>query len=94
MEVLGVATGTRGGVTGGIESGVEDIILRGVKRQSQRAPVGNVKRLSAAPASLAMNQTPSSPAQQAGSAKLLGTVYDASKARVPERDHSHLQQRK
>jgi TonB family protein len=31
-----------------------------------------------------MNQTPASPAQQAGSAKLFGTISDASQARVPD----------
>jgi hypothetical protein len=31
-----------------------------------------------------MNQTPSSPARQAGSAQLSGTVSDASRARVPD----------
>ena len=33
---------------------------------------------------VAVNQTPSSPGQQAGSAKLFGTVSDASQARVPD----------
>jgi len=80
----GVATGGRGGVVGGIESGVAGGIAGGVKRESSTGPGGNTRQSSQSPLRLAMNQTPTSPAQQAGSARLFGTVSDASQARVPD----------
>ena len=83
-ELKGVATGVRGGVVGGIESGVAGGIAGGVKGASSKGPGGNTKQSSQSPLSLAMNQTPASPAQQAGSARLFGTVSDASQARVPD----------
>jgi TonB family protein len=69
----GAATAVRGGVVRGIENGVAGGIAGGVKAESSK----ETHR------SLAMNQNPASPAQRAGSAKLFGTVSDASQARVP-----------
>lgn len=80
----GVATGVRGGVVGGIENGVASGIAGGVKGRTPQGPGGSAKQSSQSQSSLAMNQTSASPAQQAGSARLFGTVSDASQARVPD----------
>jgi TonB family protein len=45
---------------------------------------GNVNQAAQAPVHVAAHRTPTGQAQQAGSAKLAGTVYDASKAAVPD----------
>jgi TonB family protein len=79
-----IATGVRGGVVGGTENGVASGIAGGVKAESSKETVRGVKQSSEPTLALAMNQTPASPAQQAGSAKLFGTVSDASQARVPD----------
>jgi TonB family protein len=78
-----VGTGVRGGVAGGIESGVAGGITGGVKAESSKGTVRGAKQSSTPLLGLAMNQTPASPAQQAGSARLFGAVSDASQARVP-----------
>ena len=80
----GVATAVRGGVVGGIENGVAGGIVGGVKAESSKETRRSAKQSSEPTLGLAMNQTPASPAQQAGSAKLFGTVSDASQARVPD----------
>ena len=54
----------------------------GMKAGSSKGTRPSTKLSSVPTFGLAMNQTPASPAQQAGSAKLFGTVYDASQARV------------
>jgi len=78
----GVATAVRSGVVGSIANGVAGGIVGGTKVESKEARRSTEQpRVSAF--SLAMNQTPGSAAQQAGSAKLFGTVSDASQARVP-----------
>ena len=78
----GVATAVRGGVVGGIENGVAGGIVGGTKVESKETR-RSTKQPPVSAFGLAMNQTPGSPAQQAGSAKLFGTVSDASQARVP-----------
>ena len=80
----GGATGVRGGVVGGIENGVASGIAGGVKGKIAKGSGGNTKQSSQSPLNLAVNQTSASPAQQAGSARLFGTVSDASQARVPD----------
>jgi TonB family protein len=79
----GVAQGVRGGVVGGIENGVAGGIAGGVKARSSHGTDRRAKQSSEPTLARAMNQTPASPAQQAGSARLFGTVSDASQARVP-----------
>jgi TonB family protein len=78
----GVAAGVRHRVVGGIEEGVGGI-AGGMKAKSSKETLRNAKGRSVSTFSLAMNQAPGSPAQQAGSARLFGTVSDASQARVP-----------
>lgn len=80
----GVVAGVRRGVVGGIENGVAGGIAGGVKAEGSKETLRNAKQPSASTVSLAMNQTPASPAQQAGSARLFGTVSDASQASVPD----------
>ena len=80
----GAATAVRGGVVGGIENGVAGGIAGGVKAEASKETLRNAKQPSVSTVGLAMNQTPGSPAQQAGSARLFGTVSDASQARVPD----------
>ena len=72
LEVL--KTGARRGIAGGAES------EKSSKRDWPQREAILLHQLSG----LAMNQTPPSPAQQAGSARLFGTVSDASQARVPD----------
>jgi TonB family protein len=79
----GVATAVRGGVVGSIENGVAGRIVGGTKVESAKETSQSAEQPSVSAFGLAMNQTPGSPAQQAGSAKLFGTVSDASQARVP-----------
>ena len=79
-----VATRVRREVVGGIENGVAGGIAGGMKAESSKETLRNAKQPSVSTVSLAMNQTPGSPAQQAGSARLFGTVSDASQARVPD----------
>jgi len=79
----GVARGVRGGVVGGIENGVAGGIAEGVKAESSRKTHRSAKQPPVSTFGVAMNQNPASPAQRAGSAKLFGTVSDASQARVP-----------
>jgi TonB family protein len=78
----GVATAVRGGVVGGIENGVAGGIVGRTKVESKETR-RSTEQPSASAFGLAMNQNPASPAQRAGSAKLFGTVSDASQARVP-----------
>jgi len=80
----GAATAVRGGVVRGIENGVAGGIVGGVKAESSKETHRGAQQPSEPPSGLAMNQTPPSPAQQAGSAKLFGTISDASQARVPD----------
>jgi TonB family protein len=80
----GVVAGVRRGVVGGIENGVAGGIAGGVKAEASKETLRNAKQPSVSTVGLAMNQTPGSPAQQAGSARLFGTVSDASQARVPD----------
>ena len=74
----------RRGVVGGTENGVAGGIAGGLKAKASKVTLRTGKQLSVSSVSLAMNQTPGSPAQQAGSARLFGTVSDASQARVPD----------
>jgi TonB family protein len=80
----GAATAVRGGVVRGIENGIAGGIVGGVKAESSKETRRGAKQSSEPTLALAMNQTPASPAQQAGSAKLFGTISDASQARVPD----------
>jgi len=76
----GVGTGVPGGVTRGIEGSVGAGVSGGVPTKS------TVRAVNQAPGpalGLAMTQAPGNLAQQAGSARLFGTVSDASQARVP-----------
>ena len=78
------ATGVGGGVVGGIKNGVAGGIAGELKAESSKGNRPNTKQSSVPTFGLAMNQAPPTATQQAGSAKLFGTVSDASQARVPD----------
>ena len=80
----GIEGGVGAGVRGGVTRGIEGRVGAGVSGRVPTKPsVRGANHAPDPPLSVAMNQLLAPTAQQAGSAKLFGTVSDASQARVP-----------